>query len=106
MKFIQLAEKIIKEENKPLTHNEIWEIGVQKGYDRLIKSTGRTPWRTIGARIYIDIRDNPDTIFEKIKSKPVKFYLKTLQPNYNITKTEKEQESNIIKKDTGYNERD
>ena len=34
MNFIQLAEKIIKEENKPLSPTEIWEIGVQKGYDK------------------------------------------------------------------------
>ncbi|GEM_PF-4130868 len=26
MNFIELAEKIIREENRPLTQNEIWEI--------------------------------------------------------------------------------
>ena len=55
MNFIQLAEKIIKEENKPLSPTGIWEIGVQKGYDKLIKSKGKTPQQTIAARIYIDI---------------------------------------------------
>ena len=108
MNFIQLAEKIIKEENKPLSPSEIWEIGVQKGYDKQINSMSKIPpWRAIAIRIYDDIRDNPDTIFEKLKLiKPVKFYLKTLQPNYDIAKIEKEQEADIAKKDTGYNERD
>lgn len=31
MTFLELAEKIIKEERIPLTPNEIWEIAVQKG---------------------------------------------------------------------------
>ena len=106
MNFIQLAEKIIKEENKPLSPTEIWEIGVQKGYNKLIKSTGKTPGRTIGARIYIDIRDNPNTVFIKLKSKPVKFYLKSLPSDFDVAKIEKEQEANIAKKDTGYHERD
>jgi hypothetical protein len=106
MNFIQFAEKVIKEENKPLTPNEIWEIGVQKGYNKQINTTGKTPWQTIGARIYIDIRDNPDTNFIKLKLKPVKFYLKTLSQDYDLAKLEKEQESKIVKKGTGYDERD
>jgi len=104
--FLQFAEKIIKEENKPLTPNEIWEIGVQKGYDKQVNSTGKTPWQTIGARIYVDIRDNQNTIFIKIKTKPVKFFLKNIPQNFDLNKIEKEQENNIVKKDTGYTERD
>jgi len=106
MNFIQFAEKVIKDENKPLTPNEIWQIGIQKGYDKQINSTGKTPWETIGARLYVDIRDNPNTLFIKLKLKPTKFYLKTLPQEYDITKLKKEQENNVIKKDTGYTERD
>jgi hypothetical protein len=106
MNFIELAEKIIREENKPLTPNEIWELGVQKGYNKQINTTGKTPWETIGARIYVDIRDNPETIFIKLKLKPTKFYLKTLSQDYDLLKMEKEQENNIIKKTTKYDERD
>jgi len=106
MNFLQLAEKIIKEENKPLTPNEIWEIAVQKCYDKEMNSTGKTPWQTIGARIYIDLRDNQETLFIKIKTKPVKFYLKYLPQNFDIAKIEKDQENRLEKKDTGYTERD
>ena len=106
MKFLELAEKVIKEENKPLTPNEIWEIGVQKGYDKLINTAGKTPWQTTGAVIYVDIRDNPNTVFIKLKLKPTKFFLKALSQGYDITKIEKEQETITSKKETGYNERD
>jgi hypothetical protein len=52
MNFIELAEKVIREENKPLSQNEIWEIAKLKGYDQLVGTTGKTPWQTIGARLY------------------------------------------------------
>jgi hypothetical protein len=107
MNFLEFAERVIREENKPLTLKEIWEIGVQKGYDKQLKLTGKTPWATISALLYYDMKDNPDkTPFIKLNLKPRKFYLKTLSQNYDIVKTEKEQESNIIKKEIGYSERD
>jgi hypothetical protein len=109
MNFLQFAEKIIKEEMKPLTSNEIWEIGIQKSYDKQINSTGKTPWSTISASIYVDIKDNPDTIFIKLKLNPTRFYLKTLpqdyikkEPENNIIK----KENSIVKKENNYTERD
>lgn len=106
MNFLQFAEKIIKEEGKPLTPNEIWEIGAQKGYDKQINSTGKTPWQTIGARIYVDIKDNQESIFIKLKTKPVKFHLKSLSQDLDINKIEKEPENIIVKKESNYTERD
>jgi len=44
MNFIELAEKIIREANRPLTQNEIWEIAKIKGYDKDVGTTGKTPW--------------------------------------------------------------
>jgi len=81
MNFIELAEKIIKEENKPLTQNEIWELAKFKGYDKFVNTSGKTPWNTIGARLYVDIRDNPSSKFIKLKLKPTRFFLKSLLNN-------------------------
>lgn len=78
MNFIELAEKIIEEENRPLTQSEIWEIAKLKGYDKLVETIGKTPWQTIGARLYVDIRDNPSSKFIKLKLKPTRFFLKEL----------------------------
>ncbi len=104
MTFLELAEKIIKEEKSPLTPNEIWEIAVQKGYDKQINSTGKTPWQTISARIYVDIKDNPDTEFTKLKLKPTKFFLKAFPQNFDLSKLERESVSS--QRDIGYTERD
>lgn len=100
--FFELAIKVLKEANKPMTIDEIWRYAQERGYDLLVGSKGKTPWQTIGARIYVDMRDNANSPFVKIDSKPKKFFLKELQ-NVDTIKEEKE----IIQpKETSYNERD
>ena len=32
MTFLELAKRVLEEEKKPLTANEIWRIGEDKGY--------------------------------------------------------------------------
>lgn len=83
MNFIELAEKVLKEEKRPLTQNEIWEIAKLKGYDKLVATLGKTPWQTIGARLYVDIRDNPSSKFIKLKIKPTRFFLKEFSNDIN-----------------------
>lgn len=61
--FLKLAELILEKVGKPLTVSEIWEKARELGLAEKISTSGRTPWRTIGAQIYVDIRDNPKTIF-------------------------------------------
>ena len=84
--FLKLSEKILFEEKKPLTSIEIWELAKLKGYDKEIGTQGKTPWQTINAQIYVNIRDKQNSIFIRIKSKPVKFYLKSLDSLNEISK--------------------
>ncbi|MGQ9706194.1 MAG: HTH domain-containing protein [bacterium] len=76
--FLELAEMILKEEGKPLTSKEIWQIAKNKGYDKNVGTKGKTPWNTIGAKIYVNIRDNKDSPFVIVGSKPKKFSLRNL----------------------------
>ncbi|REJ16168.1 MAG: hypothetical protein C6W58_10060 [Bacillaceae bacterium] len=100
--FFELAIKVLKEANKPMTIEEIWRYAQEREYDVLVGSKGKTPWQTMSARIYVDMRDNPNSPFVKIDSKPKKFFLKELQ-NVDTIKEEKE----IIQpKETSYSERD
>jgi hypothetical protein len=78
LSFGELAEIVLEEQNIPLSPVEIWEIAVSKGYDKLVASKGKTPWQTIGARLYVDIRDNPNTHFIKVDSTPKRFFLRKL----------------------------
>lgn len=81
------------EEKRPLSPMEIWELAKIKGYDKQVGTQGKTPWQTIGALIYINIRDNPKSVFVKIKSKPTKFYLKELVSQDEITKIENKEKN-------------
>jgi hypothetical protein len=77
----ELAEKIISEEKRPLTSKEIWEIAQQKEYNKLSKTIGKTPWNTISAHLYVDMRDNKDSLFIKYGEMPRRFFLKELLKN-------------------------
>ncbi|NMC55577.1 MAG: hypothetical protein GYA48_18300 [Chloroflexi bacterium] len=74
--FLQLAQKVLNEENQPLSASETWRIAVSKGYDKLVDSKGKTPWATLGALIYVDVRDNPASVFVPIGARPKRFLLK------------------------------
>jgi len=74
--FLQLAKKVLEEEKKPLTHREIWAIALDRRYDQLLSSYGDTPWDTISSQIYVNIRDDENSPFIKVETKPRKFFLK------------------------------
>ena len=74
--FLELAHKILQEENKPLSVEEMWQFAIRKGYDTLLGSNGKTPERTLGARIYVDMQNNIDSIFDKVSTRPTRFALK------------------------------
>ncbi len=78
MTLMELAKKVLEEERKPLTFEQIWEIIVSKGYNKSLAIKGKTPWRSLGAQLYVDVRDRPDTPFIGIGKRPKRFYLKSL----------------------------
>ncbi|MDR6514735.1 COG2958 family protein [Chryseobacterium camelliae] len=79
MTFLELAQSILQEEKKPLTATEIWNLAVEKGYDKKLNSQGKTPWSTLGAQIYVNSKDNPKSVFAKTDSRPKRFYLKSME---------------------------
>ena len=101
-----MAEKIIKEAQKPLSPVEIWDIAEPQGYKEKLYLKGRTIPNTIGAQIYVDIKDNLNSNFIKIQTKPVRFYLKDLPQNYDINLLEKQSVEKTSKKIKDYSERD
>jgi hypothetical protein len=78
MTFLELAELVLKEEARPLTATDIWNIASKKGYTQELNSQGKTPWSTLGALIHVSAKDNPRSIFVKTDSRPKKFYLKSM----------------------------
>jgi hypothetical protein len=77
--FLELAKRVLEEEKRPLTALEIWEIAKVKGYDRNVATVGQTPEKSIGALIYVNMRDKKDSPFVKTDSRPIRFYLHSLE---------------------------
>lgn len=54
----------------------MWEAAGRYGLLEKLSSSGKTPIRTLSARIYVDIKNNQDTTFEQVTKRPAKFFLK------------------------------
>ncbi len=87
MTFLELAEKVLRDEKRPMTANEIWTFAVDKGFDKHLNSGGKTPWATLGAQMYVNAKDNPRTPFAQTDSRPKKFYLKAEVGQLDLSET-------------------
>jgi len=94
--FIELAKRILEEERKPLSATDIWEIAKTKGYDDLLHSQGKTPWATLGAQLYCNVRDRKASPFIKIGTRPKLFHLKKLANDDELKLIEQAQDENVI----------
>lgn len=74
--FKMLAKDVLEKTMTPLTVEEIWDQAKVYGFDNRIETSGKTPWKTLGAQLYVDIRDNPNSDFIQVSKRPVKFSLK------------------------------
>ncbi|SET48739.1 hypothetical protein SAMN05216389_11296 [Oceanobacillus limi] len=77
----ELAIETLKSVGKPLSSIEIWKEAEKLDLTRRTNSSGKTPWATIGARIYTDIKDNSDTPFVQVSKRPAKFFIKDQKIN-------------------------
>lgn len=76
----KLAMKVLMETHTPMTASEIWKYATQSDNYNLDKFQGKTPWTTMSAYIYADIKENENqSTFIKLSSRPVKFYLRALK---------------------------
>ncbi|MEW6235764.1 MAG: HTH domain-containing protein [Candidatus Omnitrophota bacterium] len=106
--YLDLAYEVLNQSPKPLTYQEIWQFANEKGMTLKIKTTGKTPWQSLGAQLYVEVRDNISSKFIKVGKRPVRFFLKERQsdlPLDAINKIEKEEVKKSEKK-TEFSERD
>lgn len=90
--FLKIAEQVLDNVKKPLDVTEIWDTAKKLGLDKELNSTGKTPWRSIGAQIYVSIKDDEkNTPFYQTTKRPAKFFLK----KYSNLVTEEEVENTL-----------
>ena len=105
--FNELARKVLREEKRPMTSEEIWRVAQERGYSDSVGTKGKTPWVTIGARIYVNMKNNENSPFVKIDSKPKKFFLKELASEGELNKIKQREKDSVEEpKKTSYSERE
>ena len=106
--FIDLAYDVLKQSPKPLTYQEVWQAGSERGLATKVETVGKTPWQTLGARLYVEVRDNDKSKFIGVGKRPTRFFLKERQseisPNA-VARIEKEEVTKPEGK-VSYEERD
>ena len=103
--YKKIAELVLENAKKPLTPLEIWEAAKQIGLFDKLGTVGKTPWLTISAQIYVDIRDNPKSIFYQYSSRPGRFFLTKFREDFKPEEATLEEDPKEIIK-TKYHERD
>lgn len=99
--FLDLSKEVLEKSEKPLTVHEIWQIAEEMELINKVGTSGKTPEKTLSARLYVDIRDNDKSVFYQSSRRPAKFYLKEKKDNI------KDTDKMVIKVDnTTFSERD
>lgn len=72
--FKDLAEEVLASASVPMTPDEIWAEARRRGIDAKLSSQGKTPWRTLGAQLYTDVKVRPSR-FVIHEGRPKRFSL-------------------------------
>jgi len=76
--FLDYAAEVLKTAPKPLIYQEIWEAGKNTNTISKLTLKGKTPWQTLGARLFMDVQSSSSQ-FIKIGKNPARFWLKSRQ---------------------------
>lgn len=106
--FKDFAKEVLTKSDIPLTPQEIWDEGVKLALNQELKSSGATPWASIGAQLFVDTRDNEKTLFIKVGKRPARFYLKSKQNELstNIIEEIEQKELKAPKEKSSFHERE
>lgn len=97
--FLNMIKDVMEIEKTPLTISQIWKCGEKHGLTDKVGSKGKTPINTLQARLYLDIRDNENSIFVQTSKRPSMFYLKDIDVEKREPKLQDDEPNR-------YNERD
>ena len=104
--FGKMIKEVLEKSDVPMTASEIWESACSLGIAGQVNSVGKTPWKTIEAKIYVDLKEHREadneSEFVKISSRPAKFGLRKKQ----YSSKSSFNQTNEKDKNNNYNERD
>lgn len=82
--FLQLAQKVLSESSAPMSSEEIWWVAFAKNYVQDLNSTGKTPSATLGAQLYMSLK-NGESLFAATGERPKRFYLRSMSNQLNLS---------------------
>ena len=77
MTALEVAKKVLEIKKQPLNPNRIYKIAEELDLTKELNLSGKTPWDSFSAQIYSDLKENDNSIFEKISEKPILIKLKS-----------------------------
>ena len=101
--IIEVAREILERKKEALNPIKIYHIANEMGLTKELNLNGKTPWASFAARIYMDIKENPNSIFEVVATKPMLIKLKNQVINL---EAQMEKNSEIKEPKNSYSERD
>lgn len=90
--FKDFARDVLEISDTPLLSQQIWDLGVENKLERKLNSNGVTPWNSVGAQLFVDTRDNENSIFIRVGKNPTRFYLKSKEEHLSKNIIEKIEE--------------
>jgi len=106
--FLDLAYEVLKKAKNPMIYQDIWQVAQEMGITAKLGTTGKTPWQSLGARLYVEVRDNENSKFVKVGNRPIRFFLKVREAELSTDtaiKLEREEEKKVDRK-IDFTERD
>lgn len=77
MTALEVAKKVLEIKKQPLNPNRIYKIVDELDLTKELNLSGKMPWDSFSAQIYSDLKENDNSIFEKISEKPILIKLKS-----------------------------
>jgi len=105
--YIDFAVEVLSNSDRPLTHQEIWEIGQKEGLVAKLGSLGNTPWNTLSARLYVTVKDDSKSKIIRVGNRPIRFYLSSKKDTINENTIEDiEKSESKLQLKSSYKEKD
>ncbi len=73
--FFNLACDVLKQTDKPMSIQEIWEMAKELKLVDKLSSSGKTPVNTLSAIISVNAKRNENRTFKKVSDKPSRYIL-------------------------------
>lgn len=93
--FLQLAEKVLAEQNRALSVDEIWQLGLEADYVTQLNSTGKTPIRTLGSKLYQACMPGIQSNFVSVGNRPKRFYIRSMAAPVDTESIEDQSEESL-----------